>query len=761
MQLKRCCSYGIVVAVILVCNYQLASSEQVFREDELPPHAASAKRALAEDSQGVLEGFSKVDGQRDASPSLPHGGPAGQQRQIIEKGSQKPLQAEGSEERSSHPTTNSSPQEPSPNRAKMMRAKQSAKGRNTVQEIRDWPWRLNGGHRPRTASEPKTPGDTMQENTSGEEELRIQALRKMPVEVDSPSLSFSVKEMEALPGYVLSARRLLREDVRPSQAVEKRHTRGREVKRVHEQRPVTSIIPDVSLSSTSDYWSERERKRTLLDDGAQRSQELPALFGTTSGRIQAQREKVATQLAAHHPNHRHRRLEGHRSNGVSEMPDPEAAEYLAKHESGDLGKDVLNAAVTHYNGTQGGSVHPLSTDSQATREEHVTETEASVQSLLHEHLQNSEAVVARYAGMQESQDEEPHKTEGLDMDIEDESSSLRQSRSQTPRAESQKGYPWYAQFPPPSFPHRNLTKTNLTIHTELKSAVAAAQEEAKKSQEALLAANAQRAEQVMKTSAREGPSTVALMARDNMMAEKSAKASIWASHRPKGPGDGGELPPGSYIVKAAGSWEQTEAGDARERLRQQRAQSRVWMSLQEASLIESYLDAQDVMLEFGAGYSTMWFSQFVKDYYSIEHNETWFNVIKAQINATRKNVHLQVAPVEKGYKGWGGGFEEGTYQQFEHYVKAVDNFKVTRFDKVLVDGRARAFCLEYVLKFLHPKSLVFIHDYQDRYFYHGTAEQFYQKVAETYEGQSLAVLRPKPEALKKAAMAAVASLATS
>ena len=28
-------------------------------------------------------------------------------------------------------------------------------------------------------------------------------------------------------------------------------------------------------------------------------------------------------------------------------------------------------------------------------------------------------------------------------------------------------------------------------------------------------------------------------------------------------------------------------------------------------------------------------------------------------------------------QGWGGGFEEGTYQQFEHYIKAVDNFKVT------------------------------------------------------------------------------------
>lgn len=67
-------------------------------------------------------------------------------------------------------------------------------------------------------------------------------------------------------------------------------------------------------------------------------------------------------------------------------------------------------------------------------------------------------------------------------------------------------------------------------------------------------------------------------------------------------------------------------------------------------MIESYLQPTDVMLEFGAGYSTVWFSQFVKEYYSIEHNATWFDEIKTHINETRKNVHLMVAPVAKGHR---------------------------------------------------------------------------------------------------------------
>ena len=68
-----------------------------------------------------------------------------------------------------------------------------------------------------------------------------------------------------------------------------------------------------------------------------------------------------------------RALKGERPNGVSEMPDPEAAEYLAKHQTKALGSDVINAVKNHYDGTQEEHVQPASTDSHATTEEHVTE----------------------------------------------------------------------------------------------------------------------------------------------------------------------------------------------------------------------------------------------------------------------------------------------------------------------------------------------------------------------------------------------------
>ena len=69
-------------------------------------------------------------------------------------------------------------------------------------------------------------------------------------------------------------------------------------------------------------------------------------------------------------------------------------------------------------------------------------------------------------------------------------------------------------------------------------------------------------------------------------------------------------------------------------------------------------------------------------YFSIEHDKVWYGLIHPNITSrpTVKAYHL--AAVDKGHGGWGGGFEEGTYKQFQHYVEAVDSLKVDKFDKV-------------------------------------------------------------------------------
>ena len=40
------------------------------------------------------------------------------------------------------------------------------------------------------------------------------------------------------------------------------------------------------------------------------------------------------------------------------------------------------------------------------------------------------------------------------------------------------------------------------------------------------------------------------------------------------------------------------------------------------------------------------------------------------------NVHLTLAAVQPGFKGWDGGQAEGTYDQFEKFIEAVDYLEV-------------------------------------------------------------------------------------
>lgn len=176
-------------------------------------------------------------------------------------------------------------------------------------------------------------------------------------------------------------------------------------------------------------------------------------------------------------------------------------------------------------------------------------------------------------------------------------------------------------------------------------------------------------------------------------------------------------------------------------------QSKVWMSALERDLIRSYLNRSHTMLEYGSGYSTLYFAQFVASYYSIEHDRRWYTTLSKMIrrssSLSSKIKQYKLVSVEPGYKGWPGGFEEGNREQFDAYIKAVHSFSISTFDRVLIDGRARSECALQVKTLLHHDSIVFIHDYTPRPFYWKIIEKHYEKILQTYQGQTLAIFRPR------------------
>lgn len=162
-----------------------------------------------------------------------------------------------------------------------------------------------------------------------------------------------------------------------------------------------------------------------------------------------------------------------------------------------------------------------------------------------------------------------------------------------------------------------------------------------------------------------------------------------------------------------------------------------WMSDQEINLIIKHLKPHYTMLEWGSGGSTLTFHKYVDKYYSIEHNEEWYQKVDealANNNLRDKVINYYVEqnlPKSKPSR----------YEEFKDYIEAAGNMNTT-FDAVLVDGRARPYCALYAYDLLHDDGVLFIHDYFMRPHYH-FVEDKYEVIASVKQGQTLAVFKKR------------------
>jgi len=158
-----------------------------------------------------------------------------------------------------------------------------------------------------------------------------------------------------------------------------------------------------------------------------------------------------------------------------------------------------------------------------------------------------------------------------------------------------------------------------------------------------------------------------------------------------------------------------------------------WMSDDEILTIVKFLNKTDIMLEWGSGGSTCYFPQYVEQYYSIEHDEGWYNEMNKDLPNNVKFYHV----------GLDSPLTDPTQKhQIQSYLDFVDKLKIKKFDKVLIDGRGRGWCAEKILPYLKEDSIVFIHDYWQRPQYH-IVETWYEVVDYVKDGQSIVALKPK------------------
>lgn len=122
-----------------------------------------------------------------------------------------------------------------------------------------------------------------------------------------------------------------------------------------------------------------------------------------------------------------------------------------------------------------------------------------------------------------------------------------------------------------------------------------------------------------------------------------------------------------------------------------------WLSYSAYKFLEGRLSSDVTIFEYGAGYSSIYFSGVLKNVISVEHDKNWYDDLK------RRNIpnHTLV-------------FKD-VFSDKLSYCGAIDEFEED-FEIVLIDGRERNLCAEFAVKSLAKNGVVIFDDFdRDKY----------------------------------------------
>ncbi len=139
-----------------------------------------------------------------------------------------------------------------------------------------------------------------------------------------------------------------------------------------------------------------------------------------------------------------------------------------------------------------------------------------------------------------------------------------------------------------------------------------------------------------------------------------------------------------------------------------------WMNLEIIDWLSKYLKKDMQLFEWGAGGSTVFYSDLVKHVVSIEYDESYFAFVEKQLKE-KENVELILMPPQEegNYKSF-SPHHIGSY--FDNYVKTINAYPDQSFDVIVVDGRQRNACFRIALRKLKPDGII-VFDNFDREIY--------------------------------------------
>lgn len=121
-----------------------------------------------------------------------------------------------------------------------------------------------------------------------------------------------------------------------------------------------------------------------------------------------------------------------------------------------------------------------------------------------------------------------------------------------------------------------------------------------------------------------------------------------------------------------------------------------WMNFPIVKLLEERLKSDFILFEFGSGYSTYFYANKVKSVISVEYDEKWFQIFKAD-----RPANVELIFKEKDIDG--------------NYCRVI-NTTGKQFDVVIVDGRDRVNCVKQAILALSSRGVILLDDSQrDKY----------------------------------------------
>ncbi len=116
-----------------------------------------------------------------------------------------------------------------------------------------------------------------------------------------------------------------------------------------------------------------------------------------------------------------------------------------------------------------------------------------------------------------------------------------------------------------------------------------------------------------------------------------------------------------------------------------------WICYPMISFLKERLRKDMVLFEYGSGFSTLFFADYVSKIYSVEYDEVWYEKM-IQLSREVSNIHVIYNAIDNDYA--------------EVILKTGEK----NFDVIFVDGRKRVQCCMFSINFLKDDGIIILDD---------------------------------------------------